>query len=169
MKELQSSISRDLVAYWQAHRGDRAMPARRDIDPLTIPRATLPHVFLVDVEPEGRFRYRLIGTAVVAMTGRDITGQQISAQTYGPHAETVLRPFRRVAAERRPLAANLKAWSGDVPLVTESVFLPLGNGGTVDMVLGAIVRLVAHHSPLAKHLTADLGLDVRELVLGHQD
>lgn len=169
MKDLQSPISRDLVAYWLAHCGNRPMPARRDIDPLTIPRAALPHVFLVDVEAEGRFRYRLIGTAIVAMTGRDITGQEISAQTYGQHAETVLRPFRRVAAERRPLAARLEASSGDVPLVTESVFLPLGVDGPVDMVLGAIVRLVAHHRPLVKHLAAELGLDVRELVIDRQD
>ena len=55
---------RDLLLWWLAARGDRAMPPRADFDPLDHPRR-LPRVFLVAVSVEApRFRYRLCRDAV---------------------------------------------------------------------------------------------------------
>lgn len=67
-----------LYAHWTAQRGARAMPDRRDIDPLDLPRPALPYLFLTDVvrSPDGnlRFRIRLAGTAMVELAGREPTG-----------------------------------------------------------------------------------------------
>jgi hypothetical protein len=55
--------------YWDAKRGERAMPTRQDIDPSEI-KSLLPHIMLGDVlrGPNDRqpydFRIRLVGTAV---------------------------------------------------------------------------------------------------------
>jgi hypothetical protein len=172
MKTAQSEITRALAAYWNERRGERPMPARRDIDPLTMPLATLPHAFMVDVayapEAPPRFFYRLIGTAINQMTGRDITGQEISPQTYGPHFETVIQPFRRTVETRRPMIAHLSTSVNGIPLITESLFLPLG-GDIVEKVLGSIVRLVPHHAPVAKQDAAELDFEVRELILNGPD
>ena len=52
------------------------MPARDDIDPVTMPIELLPNIVLVDVLPEARrFRYRVMGTAVARMLGPDWEGR----------------------------------------------------------------------------------------------
>ena len=63
-------------AYWQAKRGSRRMPARRDIDMVEIDRGVLPYLILHDVVRAGermRYRYRLVGTELVNAIGKDIT------------------------------------------------------------------------------------------------
>jgi hypothetical protein len=86
-----------LYDYWDMIRGARAMPARRDMDPLDIP-GLLPHIVLLDVERDPlRFRVRLYGTACTAIRGRDLTGHYldepgvslISDQT-GPANKTII-------------------------------------------------------------------------------
>src|SRR5262249_29214633 len=67
------------LAYWESKRPGRRMPARRDIDPAEM-LDLLPNVMLVDVVREPLdFRYRLIGTAIVAHMRHDYTGQRFSA------------------------------------------------------------------------------------------
>ena len=53
---------RAIYEYWERKRGDRLMPARRDIDPTEfVPH--LPGIMLVDVvADERRYVYRLVGT-----------------------------------------------------------------------------------------------------------
>ncbi|SLN45561.1 PAS domain-containing protein [Oceanibacterium hippocampi] len=61
---------------WRSLCGARPMPAPKDIDPLMLPRAILPHVLLLDIEqgPPARFRWRLIGTHITQTLGRDCSG-----------------------------------------------------------------------------------------------
>jgi hypothetical protein len=63
-----------LYDYWDSIRADKDMPCRRDLDPLDIP-GLLPNIILLDVEDDPlRFRFRLYGTAVSTIRGRDLTG-----------------------------------------------------------------------------------------------
>src|SRR5947209_13554600 len=74
---LRSPILLQLHAYWERKRGTRPAPTRKEIDPAEIV-SLLPHVFLIEaVGMPLRFRYRLIGTAVVELTGRDLTGHLV--------------------------------------------------------------------------------------------
>jgi hypothetical protein len=112
---------------------------------VAIPRAALPFVFLTDVLPGDsgalRFRYRLIGTGVVEMTGRDLTGKEITSEHYGQHVDLVLVPFRRVATSGRAMRSiGRTAWR-DVAFLAEAVYLPLGVDDRVEMVLGITVML----------------------------
>lgn len=71
-------LIKELVAYWEKKRGMRLAPCRADVDPMDL-RMHLPNTFIVDVLDGGAdFRYRLIGTAVVAGLGRDSTGKRLS-------------------------------------------------------------------------------------------
>ncbi|MDP6690000.1 MAG: PAS domain-containing protein [Alphaproteobacteria bacterium] len=60
--------------YWQRLRGERNMPARKDLNPADIPRL-LPKLMLADVsDPEAdskdpHIRFRLVGTEVVGRYG----------------------------------------------------------------------------------------------------
>ncbi len=72
--DIQETRLRELFDYWEAKRGDRAMPLRSEIDPAEIP-ALLPHMMLVDTaETLEEFRYRLFGTSVCQGFGYDRTG-----------------------------------------------------------------------------------------------
>lgn len=65
-----------VLAYWERKRGRRFAPRRHDIDPADLVDV-LPRVMLADVlqNPLG-FRYRLSGTAI-----RDIHGKEMTART----------------------------------------------------------------------------------------
>ena len=64
-----------LLDYWDRQRGTRAMPSRRDIDPLDMPPRLLPQIELIEIGTAGRLRLRLVGTAIVDAFGKDPTGR----------------------------------------------------------------------------------------------
>ena len=75
---LTSQVCRNGFAYWHGLRAGAALPRRDAVDPAMM-RALLPYTFLVDVlAADGDFRYRLIGTDIVAHTPRDNTGLRLS-------------------------------------------------------------------------------------------
>jgi hypothetical protein len=117
-----------LYAYWNAVRGQRRMPAREDIDPVAL-RDILPHIVMVDVEREPlRFRYRLVGTYVNSISGRDITGLYADAATFPNRLEEVVTPYRLVVEHRAPVGKYGQArWVPNRPWVRlETLLLPLG-------------------------------------------
>lgn len=69
---------REVYAYWQGLcRSLGHLPGRQDIDPVAL-KAHLPFLWMVDAVPAGhgmRYRYRLIGTEIVAARGGDDTGK----------------------------------------------------------------------------------------------
>src|SRR3546814_5625060 len=70
----------ELLAHWQAHCGPEGLPRRAAFDPLSL-RTYLGFLLIADTAPpagEGeqrRFRYRLIGTDLAAISGRDMSGR----------------------------------------------------------------------------------------------
>jgi hypothetical protein len=61
--------------YWQGKRTSGRLPLRTQIDPIEMPRL-LPYLMLIEVI-DGRMRYRLVGTHVVAAAGYDFTGRYL--------------------------------------------------------------------------------------------
>ena len=134
----------ELVAYWRKKRGERSAPQRRDMDPTGIPRSLLPHLFMLDVIDHGAdFRYRLLGTAIVAGTGRDATGALIS-HLYAPYPgalATLRQILARVMSEKIPIfSSGLMYWLPDRDYQNyTNVFLPLSEDDVaVDIVLGGL-------------------------------
>jgi len=131
---------RRAFAYWDSKRCGRRMPARRDLDPIEIPRL-LPWVILIDVilDPLD-FRYRLIGTEVVAIARRDFTGARFSAlEGKGPEStvwDNCLTVVRTCAPfSRRPpyVGPRDDVHSG------QNLLMPLSSDGeTVDMIFQLI-------------------------------
>ena len=63
--------------YWRGKIKSGRLPSRADIDPVEIP-SLLRHIILWEVEHSPlRFRGRLVGSHIVAMSGRDSTGRYI--------------------------------------------------------------------------------------------
>lgn len=135
--------------YWNAKRGSRPMPARRDIDPTEIPDL-LPYLVLTEVLQEPPWlRYRLVGTRQVALRGRDPTGQPVIGNHLGHHVgkydDEVMLNYR-IASEGRRFVYSYSTVEGPQEQGGSSfglrpaygsgtLLLPLSSDGeTVDMV-----------------------------------
>lgn len=137
---LSSARLRRAVEYWESRRAGRRMPAWRDIDPLDVPDL-LPWLLVIDVLPGAAdFRYRLIGTKVVAIARQDFTGRLFSELPGKGPGSVVWENCRQVASTGGPFSRT-PPYAGPDPQVRlgENVLLPLSDDGrTVDRILQAI-------------------------------
>lgn len=139
---LRSAELARLFTYWNRMRGGRLMPSREDVDPAAL-RDVLPHIFMTDVEREPlRFRYRLIGTYVTAISGRDITGRYADEKIFPQSLDDVVGPYRMAVENRAPIGKYGQArWVPNRPWVrVETLLLPLGRtDAEVDILIGGVV------------------------------
>jgi hypothetical protein len=119
------------------------IPGRQHLDPADIP-ALLPTIRLYDVHRDPwRFKYRLVGTGLVRMFGRDPTGSWFDdgfAQAGGTHshADLVFVAEGRGISYRRGFPPHFLPRKNH--MTSERILLPLArNGSDVDIVLGFTV------------------------------
>jgi hypothetical protein len=102
-EEIRDSRLKRLFAYWCAARRGRAMPARRDLDPLDF-AYILGHVMLVDVLREPlRFRVRLHGVEITQRVHYDLTGKLLDEIPESDYRRYALKRCRDLVAAARPL------------------------------------------------------------------
>jgi len=129
----------DLLAYWDAKRGQRLMPSRADIDPTDAAlRKHIGFIVLVDVIGKpARFRFRLIGSKITEAVGRDSTGRWLD-ELYSPaDYENMIVAYRWLVQHRAPMriVGDLRHANREW-LEMESLDLPLSSDGeTVDVIL----------------------------------
>ncbi|MDJ0513856.1 MAG: PAS domain-containing protein [Methyloceanibacter sp.] len=88
-----------LFDYWQDIAQGRTMPARADFDPLKVPHL-LPHLAVVDLRDGfDRGRFRLAGTRLRDIYGREITGLHLTEVYAGCHAAPWQTVHSRVATD----------------------------------------------------------------------
>lgn len=127
--------------YWRDRWKPGRLPRRDEIDPVKLPPDCLPHLFLYRLEPDGRLRYILIGTAIVKVLGRDFTGHYLDEVLTGPAGARRQRLYRRVIEGRMPLYVTGPAFtpSGESRSV-ERLILPVSSDGEVCDYLFGIAR-----------------------------
>ncbi len=120
-----------LYRYWNERRGQRRMPDRRDIDPLALGPALLPHVGLMDIIDGGkRVRYRLLGTKIAERWGSDPTGRYMDEVMSGSYSEYIHGLYRDLVRARAPVfSESLFRWDAKGYLRTRRLYLPLTHGG----------------------------------------
>jgi hypothetical protein len=75
---LKHASTRALFDYWNRLRGERAAPPRSDIDPAAI-RQVLGDTFMLAADFIDGLRFRLAGTRVCALFGREMKGEDFNA------------------------------------------------------------------------------------------
>lgn len=136
VEQIRRPMLRRVYEYWAAKRGDRAFPARADLDPLDLGFA-LGNITLIDVLYDPlRFRYRLHGSVIVERVGIDLTGKLVDDVPEPERRAFILDNYRTVVETRQPLARHgkrtldLRHWNFD------SIVLPFANeAGVIDMLL----------------------------------
>lgn len=148
MSELRASLVNDgatplLLAgfdYWNACRGDRAMPSRADIDPAAI-KPLLPNLILMDVLRDAKpgwpldFRYRLLGTFADQHMKARYTGICMSALEHQQPGSRIWHSLETVTTRQVP-RINRVPYIGphkDFLSVVDIVMPLSADGSMVDM------------------------------------
>ena len=126
-EQLQDPLLIELYAYWESKRGGRAMPARRDLDPVDVPRL-LPHLMLLDVHGPRTLRFRVVGSAVAAAIGRDPTGELLGTVLRGGLGQKLVDLYEGVRLSGVPCFALSEFRSQrEVEIWGQRLILPLAD------------------------------------------
>ncbi len=127
----------EIFDYYENIRGGRPCPSRADFEPSDIPNL-LEYVSLIDVcDTTPRFIYRLVGTGVVRLLGKELTGHPVGTGVKTTEIGSVLDRYANVADTMTPFyhLDLLQEENNDYTEV-ERVMLPLSDDGTtVNMIL----------------------------------
>lgn len=98
--DVQAAFFR-LHALWRRARGTGLVPRRAEFTAETL-HPWLPNIVILD-QVDVRYRFRLVGTAIVAIAGRDATGKYLD-EIVSPHFySSVIAPYGRAANLARPI------------------------------------------------------------------
>lgn len=91
-----------LHQHWLTLKGDRALPSPADFDILGLPQLMGHlHILEVAVDPP-RFRFRLFGTRIAEIAGRDLTGRWVDEIDPPLRAQAVHAAFLVALQQRVP-------------------------------------------------------------------
>jgi hypothetical protein len=118
--------SRELYTYWEALRGRRPAPQRAEIEPAAI-RQVLSETFIITLDRGAGYPFRLAGTRVCALFGRELKGESFvnlwALASRGPIADLLAISAEESVGTVAGVTAHSTA--GD-PLELELLLLPLG-------------------------------------------
>lgn len=137
MRQRATPATQNFFDYWNTKRGDRPMPARRDLDPVDM-KTWLPGIQLIDVFDNPRkLIYRLVGQVEVEMRGFNHLGHAVEDSFFAVSKEEALRNYNLVIDGREMVYdwARYMTSSG-FQVSQETIFLPLSDDGErVNMVI----------------------------------
>jgi hypothetical protein len=139
---MKQASSRELFGYWTARRGKRPAPERGEIEPSAIRRA-LGDVFILEFERHQGHPFRLAGTRVCALFGRELKNQPLLDLWDAPSRLALANLLDTIADEANGVVAAARGrtpegWVQDVELV----LLPLTQrGDTHARMIGSLAPL----------------------------
>jgi hypothetical protein len=129
---------RELFRYWDDLRRSRPAPERGDIEPVAI-RSVLADAFILSFEPHSGHPFRVAGTRVCAMFGREMKGESFLS-LFSENGRSDMRNLIGVVArESIGVVASVCECNGAQPAL-ELLILPLAYDGRTDArLLGVLV------------------------------
>lgn len=126
---MRHASSLDLFTHWNERRGNHAAPGRSDIDPAAI-RHSLGDVFMLAVDFSGEYRFRLSGTRICSLMGRELKNELFST-LWGEASQPSMQHLLAIMEEEQ-----IGATAGAVGFTTdglatefELLLLPLSRQG----------------------------------------
>jgi hypothetical protein len=104
--------NRAFFNYWDDKRGNARAPDRSEIEPHAL-RELLGDIFVLAYEDDGGIPFRVAGTRVCALFGRDMKNQSFSALFAPESRREVEEIVSAVAEETLPVIAGITATSQD--------------------------------------------------------
>ncbi len=126
---MKHQSTRTVFDYWNKKRGTRLAPARDDIDPTDI-RHALSDTFMLAADFADQLRFRLAGTRVCALFGREIKGEAFTELWSETSRRSIDELLTIVTDEATGAVAGLTARTEDGDEADlELLLLPLGQVG----------------------------------------
>lgn len=150
--------TRAVFEYWDRQRANRLAPERGDIDPAAIRRA-LGDTFLLTADFTNQLRFRLAGTRVCALFGREIKGEALTALWDEQSRQAIEELLNVVTGEASGVVAGVSARTEDgTTTEIEMLLLPIAYSRHARVcALGVLVPMVPPYWLGAKPIT-ELGL-----------
>jgi PAS domain S-box-containing protein len=123
-----------LKELWLETCGRRTLPNRQDLD-LGVMKRWASHVSVAMCMPDDgmhhglRFRFRLFGTVLAQVYGRDLTGCFLDELTPRDLWSVIVAHYREVARTKRPLFAPISVSNGRWYTEVSRLLLPLAHSG----------------------------------------
>lgn len=139
---MQKTSTRTLYDYWNTLRGARSAPDRRDIDPTRI-RAALANTFILELNDENEFSFRLAGSHLCTAYARELKARSFTKLWDNKDRDAVETLIRAVTEDH---AVALVTFQGMTAIHTkasfETILLPLRHNGTThSRMLGGMTAL----------------------------
>jgi len=131
--------TRELFDYWNNRRGSRPAPERSEIEPGAI-RRVLADTFILGIDPGSGHPFRIAGTRVCAIFGRELKGMAFTDLWRETSRSAIREILAVVATESVGVVAGASAHGGEGALLKlEFLALPLRQrDGTNARILGAL-------------------------------
>jgi hypothetical protein len=141
---MKHSASRDLFAHWNERRGARALPERGDIEPAAI-RACLGDTFILGAEHGSDLRFRLAGTRVCALFGRELKDESFAALWESGHQAAMRHLLSVVGVDEIAVVAGARGRTPEgFSCELELLLLPLRHRGrSGQRILGGLAPLAS--------------------------
>lgn len=139
---MQKTSTKTLFDYWNSLRGSRSAPDRRDIDPTRI-RGALANTFILELNDQNEFDFRLAGSHICAAYARELKGRSFTRLWHQRDREAMDTLIRAVTEDH---AVALVTFQGTTAIHTkvqmETILLPVRhNGSTGSRLLGAMTAI----------------------------
>ncbi|MEO1543417.1 MAG: PAS domain-containing protein [Pseudomonadota bacterium] len=136
---MQRATSLELYRYWNIVRGQRPAPKRFEIEPSDI-SDLLPETLILETQHDSDYRYRLAGTRICELFGREFRGSGFLDQWDEPDRTTLFRRLRLIKERGAVLCFEfeIKSAHGHTAIL-ECLMLPLQHGSRrVERFLGCM-------------------------------
>lgn len=136
----QRMTCEEIYNYWDQLRGEDGAPLRSAIEPASL-AAALPDLFMLEAEPEGNLRFRLVGTRMCSLFGRELRGESFIVLWAGGRESNAMDIARGVILYESPALINVTGFGENAATCRyEMLLLPVrANDGRCDRLLGALV------------------------------
>jgi hypothetical protein len=152
--------TRAVFEHWDRQRAGRAAPERDDIDPVAIRRA-LGDTFLLTADFADHLRFRLAGTRVCALFGRELKGEAFNALWSRHSRQTVDDLLQVVTTEASGVVAGVTGLTEDgVTTDIEMLLLPIAYSRRARVCVLGVMTPLATPFWLGARLVTELELTI---------
>jgi hypothetical protein len=136
---MKHPVSREFFTYWDGKRGEARAPDRSDIDPSAL-RERLGDIFVLSYDNAGSYPFRVAGTRVCALFGRDVKDESLPALFGKQHRRDIEEIIAAVAEDALPAVAGITAISAlGIATHLELLLLPFKNRAHVPISLTGVL------------------------------
>lgn len=137
---MRQKISVEIFNYWDRIRGFADAPLRTAIEPASV-RHILPHLFILEMTPSGENRFRLAGTMVCSLFGKELRNDDFTSIWTASQPADIAGITTGVMTNTLPILLNATGHnSNGRTLPLEIVMMPVRSAeDRCDRLLGCIV------------------------------